>query len=151
MKMIKYPRTEQFRTVIKQVTKKARFNGYDEEAKEVIWDKDAKLPTLGFHGTTKIHGCFEKNTKVMMSNGEEVSIKDMKKGDYILSYNFKTNEQETKKVTKVVNQDLKKEWCKLIFDKTEIICTKDHKIWTENRGYVEAQNLTSEDIFKTAY
>jgi len=56
MKMIKYPSTEQFRTVIKQVTEKARFNGYDEEAKEVIWDKDAKLPTLEFHGTVKLHG-----------------------------------------------------------------------------------------------
>ena len=151
MKMIKYPSTEQFRSVIKQVTEQAQFVSYNEETKEVLWNKDAELPTLMFHGTTKIHGCFEKNTKVMMANGEEVSIKNIKNGDYVLSYNLRTNEQETKKVLKVINQDLKKEWCKLIFDKTEIICTKDHKIWTENRGYVEAQNLTSEDIFKTAY
>ena len=31
----------------------------------------------------------------------------------------------------------------------EIICTEDHEIWTENRGYVLAKNLTTEDIVRT--
>jgi len=56
MKMIKYPSTEQFRSVIKQVTEQAQFVSYNEETKEVLWNKDAELPTLMFHGTTKIHG-----------------------------------------------------------------------------------------------
>lgn len=29
-----------------------------------------------------------------------------------------------------------------------IICTPDHKIWTENRGYVEAKNLVETDVLK---
>jgi len=56
MKMIKYPSTEQFRSVIKQVTEQAQFVSYNEETKEVLWDKNAELPTITFHGTTKIHG-----------------------------------------------------------------------------------------------
>jgi len=29
-----------------------------------------------------------------------------------------------------------------------IICTPDHKVWTENRGYVEAKNLLETDVLK---
>ncbi len=56
MKFISYPSTEQFRSVVKKVREKTQFNGYDEEKKEVIWNKDVKLPTLIFKGTVKLHG-----------------------------------------------------------------------------------------------
>lgn len=140
---------EQMRTIVKNVKHSASYQGQDENG-EPIYDRTAKAPTLDFVMTEKIHGCFEKNSLVTLSNGEQVPISQISEGTYILSYNHKTKEQEVKKVIKSINQKLDKEWCKLVFDKTEIICTKDHKIWTENRGYIEAQNLLSTDIFKTA-
>lgn len=30
----------------------------------------------------------------------------------------------------------------------QILCTEDHKIWTENRGYVEARDLQKDDVLK---
>ena len=32
----------------------------------------------------------------------------------------------------------------------QLRCTPNHRIWTTNRGYVEAENLTSDDVIKTA-
>jgi intein/homing endonuclease len=30
----------------------------------------------------------------------------------------------------------------------QIVCTPDHKIWTENRGYVMAKDLNETDVLK---
>lgn len=68
---------------------------------------------------------------------------------YIQSYNIENNEIEMDKV----------EWCGCTKENAEIIeleieendiiykikCTPDHKIYTKNRGYVEAKNLTGND------
>ena len=140
---------DQFRTVVKNVQRAAQFVSYDEDTKEVTLNKEAKMPKVVATGTEKIHGCFEKNSLVTLANGEQVPISKIKEGVYILSYNHETKQQEVKKVIKSINQKLKKDWCKLVFDKSIIICTKDHKIWTENRGYVEAQLLKETDTFQT--
>lgn len=55
MKAIKYPKIGQFRNVVKQVSEMATFGGIDENG-NVIRNRDAKLPTLKFKGTTKLHG-----------------------------------------------------------------------------------------------
>jgi len=65
--MIKYPSTEQFRSIVKSVSEEAQFVKYDEEKKEVIWNKDAILPTIKFHGTVKLHGT--QGAIVQNSNG----------------------------------------------------------------------------------
>jgi len=137
----------QFREVVKNLQYQIRYDGLDEDGNAVYTDR--KMPTIKVQATEKIHGCFEKNSLVTLANGEQIPISQITEGSYILSYNHKTKKQEAKKVIKSINQKLNKGWLKLIFDKTEIICTKDHKIWTDNRGYVEAQYLTSEDIFQT--
>jgi len=148
MKLIKMPSISQFRETIRNISHQARFVGLDE-AENPVYDNMKPLPVIKFTGTVKLHGCFEKNSLVTLANGENVPISTITEGTYIISYNHNTQENEFKKVVKVINQKLNKEWCKLIFDKTEIICTKDHKIWTENRGYIEAQYLKDNDIFKT--
>ena len=147
-RMIKYPSINQYRQVVKEITERACFIGLDEEGK-ARFDYLKPKPVVDFSITTKIHRCFEKNTMVTLANGEDVKISELESGTYILSYNTGTNTQEIKQVKAVINQKLNKEWVKLTFDKTELICTKDHKIYTKNRGYVEAQHLTSEDIFET--
>src|ERR1035437_453785 len=54
-KMIKWPSIEQFRNVVKTVQMKTRYRGKDETG-EPIFDAFAKLPTLKFEGTVKLHG-----------------------------------------------------------------------------------------------
>ena len=148
-RFIKFPSIKQFRDIVKDVQFNAQFVSYDKETQTLVTDQTVKMPVVNAFATEKIHGCFEKTTLVTLANGEQAPISKLEIGTYILSFNTVTGVDEYKKVTGVINQKLDKEWCKLIFDSTTIICTKDHKFWTKNRGYVEAQYLSSEDIFRT--
>ena len=145
---VKFPSIEQYRNVVKNVKDRARYAGKDENG-NVIFKNDVVYPTIKFMSTVKLHGCFEKNTLVTLANGENEKISNLQTGTYILTYNTKTNKQEIKQILNVINKNLVKEWCKLTFDNNkELICTKDHKIYTKNRGYIEAQYLTSDDEFE---
>jgi len=55
-RMIGMGSIEQFRTIVKNVQRTAQFVSYNEETKEVITNKNAKMPVITFTGTTKIHG-----------------------------------------------------------------------------------------------
>jgi len=150
MKMIKFPSIEQMNSTIKNLTMHFQYVGKDEDGKG-IFDSSKVLPTVWFTGTTKLHGCFEKNTLITLANGEQIPISEITAGDYVLSYDTKIDAQVIKPVINVFKRNLDKEWCKVIFDSGEIICTKDHKFFTKNRGYVEAQHLDCKDIFLTSY
>jgi len=54
-KMYKFPSIEQFRHLIQEVQHRARYRGDDENG-DPIYDEEAKLPTLRFRGTVKLHG-----------------------------------------------------------------------------------------------
>lgn len=54
--MIKFPSIEQFRNVIRNVQHNAQWAGRDEVTGEPIFNRDAVLPKLKFHGTVKLHG-----------------------------------------------------------------------------------------------
>lgn len=54
-KMIKYPKTPQFRYVVRDVQHKATFVGIDENG-EPTFDGNLTKPTIVFTGTVKIHG-----------------------------------------------------------------------------------------------
>lgn len=76
--LIRYPDTEQFRHVLRNVTYKAQFKGLNESG-EPIMDRLAKLPTLTFEGTTKIHGSslsirIEGEKVTCQSRNNEISI-----------------------------------------------------------------------------
>lgn len=145
-RFISFGSIEQFRNVVVDVTHAAHYVGQNEN-NEPVYDKTRKKPTLMFTLSEKIHGCFYKKTNITMADGSEKEISSLKSGMYVLTYNEKTHKNEINRIKNVLNQKLNKDWCKLIFDKTTIICTKDHKIYTKNRGYVEAQNLTVDDEF----
>ena len=147
-RMIKYPSIEQARGVVKQITERACYIGKDEDGK-AIFDYLKPKPKLTFTTSEKIHGCFDKDTLVTLANGENVKISELTPGCYILTYNIDSGEQEPKQVKNVINQNLNKRWLRLTFDKATLLCTEDHKIYTKNRGYVEARNLKDTDIFVT--
>ena len=54
-KQINYPKTQQFRDVVSTIKNQASFMGMDDDG-EPIYDPSAKMPTLTFNGTVKIHG-----------------------------------------------------------------------------------------------
>ncbi len=63
-KLIKYPSTEQFRTIVKNVSERASFVGLDENGK-AMYDPSLKKPVIKFKGTVKLHGT---NAGVSLNN-----------------------------------------------------------------------------------
>jgi len=49
------PKIEQFRTVVSNIKRTAQFVGLDENGDAIV-DRDAKMPTVTFTGTVKLHG-----------------------------------------------------------------------------------------------
>jgi len=103
----------------------------------------------------KIDGCFRSDQKVMMANGEERPISEIKEGMSVLSFNEKTGKTEPKKVLSILvrKSDVipaipATGWMLLKFTGgKEIVCTVDHPFLTSNRGWVPAQDLTKGDSF----
>lgn len=132
-----------------------RFSSIQQFSGVVKWVRDnckyhgTPLPKLTFSGSVKLHGCFKSDTPVTLANGEQVHISEIVVGTYVNSYDLTQNEFVPQKVLKVLNNGVGKEWCKLIFDDREIICTKDHLFYTKNRGWIAANDLTEIDEFIT--
>ena len=85
--------------------------------------------------------CFIAGTKVSGKN-----IEDIIPGDFVESFNHKTNKIELKKVLntskKLISNDL-------LLIKTQydsIVCTHNHPIFVKNKGYIPVQNLKIGDI-----
>ena len=97
--------------------------------------------------------CLAGDTKVSIQKGEKVvqqDLQDVKVGSSILSYNTKTKQSEYKKVTAFAMTSPKAKVLR-VTDTTsgkQIVCTPDHKVWTENRGYVKAGELKATDTLR---
>ena len=90
--------------------------------------------------------CLAGDTVVETKSGSK-NLKDVVVGDEVKSYNIDSKEVEYKKVSAYAMTSPKAKVMKITDENTgkSIICTPEHKVWTENRGYVEAKNLNSED------
>ena len=55
-RFITFGSIEQFRTIVKNVQRKAQFVSYNEDTKEVTYDNSAKMPVVSAIGSEKIHG-----------------------------------------------------------------------------------------------
>lgn len=76
-------------------------------------------------------------------------VKRYQKGEKfkVQSYNIETNELEYKDVELAIKTKDNAEVIKLTLENNETITlTPDHKVFTENRGWIEASNLTEDDI-----
>lgn len=86
-------------------------------------------------------GCFLKDHEVQMADKTIKNIQDIKVGDYVLDHNNKKQ-----MVLGLPRYDIEEEIVELTLENGRIIsCTQDHKFFTENRGWVEAKNLTEND------
>ena len=97
--------------------------------------------------------CLTGDTKVtVIRNGNMVEetleelVRDFK-GVKVLSYNTETKTTEFKSVTNGALMSSSTKVMRIIAHGTDssIRCTPEHKVWTDNRGYVEAQNLLHSD------
>lgn len=98
------------------------------------------------------HKCFHYDTLITTNKGK-LKIGDIVENKInceILSYNHKTNELEFKTILNYFRNKVQEELIELEILAEDnkihkIKCTKNHKIYTENRGYVEANLLTEND------
>ena len=97
----------------------------------------------------EIHTCVSGDTLINTNRGL-IKIKCINQNDNVLSYNVVSNSLEYKKVLNTFKIPNAKKLLKLtILDDNgfehSIKCTPEHKIYTHNRGFVEAQFLTCDD------
>lgn len=102
-----------------------------------------------FVGVFQFTACVTGDTPVRLPNGEDVPIHDIIPGQQVMSYNIINRQFEPKKVTNFINQGKKECVNVLLENGRTITCTLDHKFYTQNRGWVEAQHLTEEDDIVT--
>lgn len=99
----------------------------------------------------EIHHCLLGNTYIKTEDGIK-TIKEIVTNKYsgkVLSFNNKTNTYEYKKVINWFSYDAPSDLIEIIYKyrgRNRILkCTENHKVWTTNRGYVEAKDLTIND------
>lgn len=90
--------------------------------------------------------CLHPDTLVKTKDGPK-AIKDITVDDLVLTYNEQTKQFKYVNPSAVIENDTSlKEKMEIEFeDGTKVRCTSDHKFLTNNRGWVEAKDLTELD------
>ncbi len=74
------------------------------------------------------HGCLTGETKIIMENGLEKDIKDIKKGEHVLSYDV---EKKEKVISKVLNVEKTVVEGVFSINNGELFITKDHPVYVK--------------------
>lgn len=89
--------------------------------------------------------CFLPNSKIINGDGNKTNIQDIKIGDKVKSYNFTNNEIDVKQVDQLFKREYSGKVITIQSKNKSITVTPNHKIYTLNRGFVKAEELTLED------
>ena len=90
--------------------------------------------------------CFLPDSMVLTPNGN-VRIDEINVGDYVYSRNLRNLENEIKMVSNLFTREINEEIVIIELENGESIkCTSNHEIFTENRGWVRAIDLSVIDI-----
>ena len=93
------------------------------------------------HDIGPARGCFLPDSKVKIKDGNLKPIQDIEIGDLVIDAFG-----DIRKVLDVLEYEIEEDIIELEFDDgRKIECTLDHEILTENRGWVQAKDLTEED------
>lgn len=118
-----------------------------EELKKLCENK-----TIGLVAIDEIHKCFDYDTMITTDWGKLSigSIVTNKLPVNVLSYNETTNIVELKPIVNWFENTIAEKMIELTIEADNgeiktIKCTPNHRFYTKNRGWVEAQNLTEDD------
>ena len=91
--------------------------------------------------------CFTYDTKIMTDKGEMLIGDIVENGIdcQIVSYNFNTKKIEYKKINRWIKKHKDTIYQIKLQNGVFIECTDNHKFYTNNRGYVKAKELTTND------
>lgn len=101
--------------------------------------------------------CLPSGSLILLPDGSKMSISRIYNNDNIqevMSYNIDTNEYEIKKILRKYKTPYNNKFWKVYYknpvsDKVEgVSLTPNHKVYTKNRGYVQASDLTTNDLIK---
>ena len=123
---------------------KIRMNKLDNLTPDFAESMDVTITTV-CNGGCKY--CLTEDNLIETNNGQ-LKISELKENDLVISYNKNLNQKEIKKVINISKRYYSGELIKLEFENNHIIlCTPNHKIYTKNRGYIQAKDLTIDDEF----
>lgn len=89
--------------------------------------EDCAISEIYFDGID-VH-CFGAGTGVTMANGTVKPIEDIRKGDWVMSYDIEKQSMKPVAVNRLIEKQ-HASLVKLILDDKEIICTPDHPFYT---------------------
>lgn len=90
--------------------------------------------------------CVLPTAKLYREDSSFILIKDVRIGETVMAFDENKNELVSKKVAKRYERPYEGELIVITTGDGHIIkCTPNHKIFTKNRGYVEAINLNTND------
>lgn len=121
-------------------------------------DKDPEL--LSGVGAVFYDECLPSNSEILLPDGSHKTILEIYEDDSInevLSYNTETESYETRRILRKFRTPFNDRFWKVYYvnpmtGKTcGVSLTNNHKVWTKNRGYVQAQDLTPDDIIKVDF
>jgi len=150
--MISFGDIEQFRNVIHNIEKAAQYVSYNAETKEVVVNKNAKMPIVQAIATEKLHGCLKYDTLVATKEYGDItigSIIDENITCHVLTYNHYTGKNEWNLIlNKWGSDDNTKEWFEITTDDNKTITlTGNHKVWCVNKNdYIRCNELSNSDI-----
>jgi len=96
--------------------------------------------------------CLRGDQKILTKNGD-ICISDIVENKLdveVATFNHQSNEIEYKPILRYDKNKGKRLLKIKAMNDREIVCTEDHEVWTENRGYVKAIDLTTNDILRNA-
>lgn len=109
----------------------------------MYWDVSESKWFWNQKGLIQGEPCFVEGTKVLTPNGL-VNIEDIKAGDEVISYNFNTLQNETKKVTETYTHTESVIYT-IEANEEKIQSTGDHPYYVIDKLAVEAKNLSATD------
>lgn len=105
-------------------------------------ERELELGTLGLNSVVADE-CFPAGMLVTTDKGP-IPIEEIQVGDVVLSH--KDDQNVYNKVVRTIKLENKKKLIKVIHEHGEFTCTEDHKVWTDELGYVKAYRLLGKFI-----
>ena len=122
------------------------FAGYTQDPANLltVFDSDGYDQIVLLKDVEMYSTCLSGGTMVETPGGR-IPIKYLRHGDWLFSFDEEKNKMVLKRAMNPRSTGRKKQLWHVYTDKSSLLCTADHKILTQNRGWVQAQNLNFDD------